>query len=116
MKQLICRLWLIAALGATTSSMMANEPDSVYLFAYNIAPHTGLSFAYSADGHTWRSIGRGASFVTSDFARWGTNKKMYSPQLTQREDGTWDLVLRRHLGPRLRPRRRLPTVRSHHLA
>ena len=92
MKQLICRLWLIAALGATTSSMMANEPDSVYLFAYNIAPHTGLSFAYSADGHTWRSIGRGASFVTSDFARWGTNKKMYSPQLTQREDGTWDLV------------------------
>ena len=92
MKQLICRLWLIAALGATTSSMMANEPDSVYLFAYNIGPQTGLSFAYSADGHTWRSIGRGASFVTSDFARWGTNKKMYSPQLTQREDGTWDLV------------------------
>ena len=84
MKHLIHRLWLLAALAVSTTTVWANEPDSVYLFAYNIAPHTGLSFAYSADGRTWRSIGRGASFVTSDFARWGTNKKMYSPQLTQR--------------------------------
>ena len=92
MKPLIQRLWLLAAFAAATTVSVANEPDSVYLFAYNIAPHTGLSFAYSADGSTWRSIGRGASFVNSDFARWGTNKKMYSPQLTQREDGVWDLI------------------------
>ena len=72
--------------------LMANEPDSVYLFSYGASPSSGLSFAYSADGSSWRSIADGASFVNSDFARWGTNKKMYSPALSHKADGSWDLV------------------------
>lgn len=72
--------------------LKANQPDSVYLFSYNTDPSRGLSFAYSADGRVWRSIADGATFVGSDFAQWGANKKMYSPRLTRTSEGAWDLV------------------------
>ncbi len=69
----------------------ANVPDSVYLFSYNAAPTEGLSFAFSANGSTWKPVANGASFVKSDFAQWGANKKMYTPELTY-TDGIWHLV------------------------
>ena len=70
----------------------ANQPDSVFLLAYNTDPGRGLSFAYSADGNSWKSIAHGATFVGSDFAQWGTNKKMFTPVLTQGSDGLWHLT------------------------
>ncbi len=85
-----------AALLLATPHVRANQPDSVYLFAYNSNPVAGLSFAYSADGHSWRSIARGASFVKSDFAQWGANKKMYTPELSRGDDGLAAILLHGH--------------------
>ena len=70
----------------------ANVPDSVYLFSYNADPSHGLSFAYSADGHTWTSVAGGASFVGSDYGAWGREKKMHSPVLRRQADGVWELL------------------------
>ena len=85
-------LSLLSLLLLASPILRANEPDSVYLFSYNADPSRGLSFAWSADGTTWKSLARGTSFVGSDFAQWGANKKMYSPRLQQLNDGSWDLV------------------------
>ncbi|MBQ6433759.1 MAG: alpha-L-arabinofuranosidase [Bacteroidaceae bacterium] len=81
-----------AAILLATATARANQPDSVYLFAYNADPGSGLSLAYSADGHSWQSIANGASFVKSDFAQWGANKKMYTPELTRDANGLWHLT------------------------
>lgn len=72
--------------------MRANEPDSVYLFSYNVNPSSGLSFAYSADGRTWTSVADGAVFVKSDYGTWGAEKKMHRPVLARLADGTWQLT------------------------
>ncbi len=69
----------------------ANQPDSVYLFAYNAHPTQGLAMAYSADAQSWTSIGGGYNFVKSDYSAWGSEKKMHSPWLTRRA-GEWVLV------------------------
>ncbi|MBO4801560.1 MAG: carbohydrate binding domain-containing protein [Bacteroidaceae bacterium] len=82
-------LFLMTALG-----LRANQPDSVFLFSYNPHPSQGLAFAYSADGSNWKSIADGASFVGSDFGTWGPEKKMHSPILIQKDDGTWELFFR----------------------
>ena len=84
---LLAGLWL-------TLSAAANEPDSVYLFAYNARPTDGLSFAYSADGRNWSRVGGGASFVRSDYGMWGREKRMYMPILSRRADGRWELMFR----------------------
>lgn len=75
-------------------SVKANVPDSVYLFSYNTDPGRGLSFAWSANGQTWKRIAEGATFVSSDYGTWGREKKMHTPVLFQREDGLWQLEFR----------------------
>ena len=60
----------------------ANEPDSVYLFAYATAKnnnHNGLHFAWSRDQKTWYSIGNEFSYLKSDYGRWGFEKRMIDP-------------------------------------
>ncbi len=72
----------------------ANQPDSVFLFSFNAHPSQGLSFAYSADGHTWKTIADGASFVSSDYGTWGAEKKMHTPILHRTDTGLWELLFR----------------------
>lgn len=88
------RLALFFALlivGSTLNTAFANEPDSLYLFAYSRADGTGgLRFAYSIDGSTWLSLSEGYSFLSSDFGSWGKGKKMFHPQVFRsRADGSW---------------------------
>lgn len=87
---LLALLFLFAALTAS-----ANEPDSVYLFAYATAKnnhHNGLHFAWSADKKTWHLIGNEASFLRSDYGRWGSEKRMITPYLFQGPGGLWHCV------------------------
>lgn len=83
---------LVALALAVALPLRANEPDSVYLFSYNVNPSSGLSFAYSADGRTWTSVADGAAFVKSDYGTWGAEKKMHRPVLARLADGTWQLT------------------------
>lgn len=73
---------------------VANEPDSVYLFSYAHADgQSGLRFAWSPDGRQWLSVADGYDYVKCDFGPWGSEKKMFSPRLTQdASDGSWHCI------------------------
>jgi alpha-L-arabinofuranosidase len=71
------------------------NPDSVYLFSYSTLKnnsHNGLHFAWSRDGDNWISIGNEYGYVKSDYGRWGSEKKMFSPYLFLANDGLWHCV------------------------
>lgn len=71
------------------------QTDSLYLFAYGTAKndhHNGLHLAWSADRVQWNAIGPEYSFLRSDYGRWGSQKKMYTPFLSRSKDGLWHCV------------------------
>lgn len=71
---------------------LASKPDSAYLFSYATGKdnnHNGLHFAWSNDRENWHRIGPEHSFLRSDYGRWGSEKRMLSPYLTQTPDGLW---------------------------
>lgn len=61
---------------------MFNHPDSVWLRGVHNSATSGLHIEYSVDGKTWVKIGDGFKVVSSDFGKWGQQKKMYSPVLS----------------------------------
>lgn len=70
-------------------------PDSVYLFSYTPNENTSrnpICFAWSRDKVTWFSIGNEHGFLRSDFGRWGSEKKIFSPFLVRSKDGIWHSV------------------------
>lgn len=72
-----------------------SDPDSVYLFSYATAKnnnHNGLHFAWSRDRINWFPIGNEFSFLKSDFGRWGSQKKMFTPFLFRSADGMWHCI------------------------
>jgi len=78
-----------------TAIARKNNPDSVYLFSYATLQnnsHNGLHFAWSRDGDHWISIGNEYGFLKSDYGRWGSEKKMFSPFLFLGNDGLWHCV------------------------
>lgn len=82
---------------------IANEPDSVYLFAYATEKNSntnGLHFAWSTGETNWTSIGPEMRFLFCDYGRWGTEKKMITPFLFHSPDGTWHCIwsLNNHVG------------------
>lgn len=76
----------------TERLLYANEPDSAYLFAYGEDNGSGLYFAWSTDQDSWHAIGHRHTFLRSDYGRWGSQKRMYHPFLTQAPDGQWHAV------------------------
>ncbi len=78
-----------------SNSLLANEPDSVTIFAYNNDPQEGrggLNFAWSADHKSWTAVGPNFDFVKSDYSRWGSQKRMNLPFLFRSKDGVWNAV------------------------
>jgi len=72
-----------------------NNPDSVYLFSYTTLKnnsHNGLHFAWSRDMEHWESIGNEYGYLKSDYGRWGSEKKMFSPFLLLGNDGLWHCI------------------------
>ncbi|NDV60431.1 alpha-L-arabinofuranosidase C-terminal domain-containing protein [Bacteroides sp. 519] len=95
MKKLILLLFLVTII---PSALIAgvynthNEPDSAYIFTYatnKANNHNGLHIAWSIDGKNWHAIGPEYSFLKSDFGRWGSQKRMFSPVVIQDKDGLW---------------------------
>lgn len=74
---------------------IAAKPDSAYIFAYTKGDNEGtggLYFAWSIDRKNWNAIGPEFAFVKSDYSRWGSEKRMYSPVLFQGPSGDWHAV------------------------
>ncbi len=74
-------------------SKALDEPDSAYLFAYSVNEgRSGLTLAWSTNQKDWHAIGPEHCFLFSDFGRWGTQKRMFSPFLIQDESGLWHCI------------------------
>lgn len=89
MKNLLLLLVISFAFRGVT---FANEPDSVYVFAYSTAKgngHNGLHYAWSVDRKNWQAIGPEFRFLFSDFGSWGTQKRLLTPFLFRDKSGSW---------------------------
>ena len=86
---------LLSILALTDITVLANDPDTVYLFSYATTKNNGkngLHFAWSRDRQSWFSIGNEYSYVRSDYGRWDTEKRMINPFLAQGPEGSWHCV------------------------
>lgn len=84
---------LLLSLGKS-QAILANEPDSAYVFAYapsSAGKASGLYYAWSIDRKTWHSVEPECRFLRSDYGPW-SQKKIYSPSLTKGGDGFWHVV------------------------
>lgn len=90
----LCLFLTCATVVQAKTTKVTNTPDSVYLFSYADARgHSGLRFAWSTEGKQWFSVAGGYDYVKCDFGPWGSQKKMFSPQLMQnRSDGRWHCI------------------------
>lgn len=59
------------------------------LFIYSPDPTQGLHAAYMDFDGNWQEIGQ---LCASDYGRWGSEKRMYSPNVVHASDGTWRAV------------------------
>src|SRR5688500_6633816 len=86
---------LLSIIALTDITVLANDPDTVYLFSYATTKNNGkngLHFAWSRDRQSWFSIGNEYSYVRSDYGRWHTEKRMINPFLAQGPEGAWHCV------------------------
>ncbi|WP_234367781.1 alpha-L-arabinofuranosidase C-terminal domain-containing protein [Parabacteroides pacaensis] len=75
--------------------LSANQPDSVYLFAYATNKNfnrNGLHFAWSKDKTKWFCLGPEHSYLRCDYGRWGAEKRMITPFIIQSPDGWWHCI------------------------
>jgi hypothetical protein len=59
------------------------------IFIYSPGEKDGLHVAYLTDDETWHDVGQ---LCGSDYAQWGSEKRMYNPFVLHANDGTWRLV------------------------
>lgn len=77
------------------AAMASTAPDSVYLFSYTTTKNgnkNGLHFAWSNNRSNWFTIGNEYGFLKSDYGRWGSEKRMYSPFLLKGPNGEWHCI------------------------
>lgn len=88
-KKFAATLALAVACGG---SSMAGNP--VELFAYSMPDGAGgmrLATRASADKE-WRTVGGSWSFLSSDFGKWGAQKRMHDVRIGRDDDGTFWVV------------------------
>ncbi|WP_167615160.1 alpha-L-arabinofuranosidase C-terminal domain-containing protein [Maribellus sediminis] len=76
-------------------NLLANQPDSAYVFSYATTKnggHNGLHYAWSVDRKNWNGIGPEFRFLFCDFGAWGSQKRMLTPFLFQDQQGTWHAI------------------------
>lgn len=87
--------FLLFILMGIDKALLANEPDSVYLFSYTTIKdkgRSGLHFAWSADGKSWNLVGNEYGYIKCDYGPWGEEKQMHSPYLFQNANGEWQCI------------------------
>lgn len=81
--------------GKASQPITPNHPDSVYLFAYATDKnhnHNGLHFAWSKDKAAWHAVGPEHTYLSCDYGRWGSEKRMLTPYIIQAPDGWWHCI------------------------
>ncbi len=83
----------ISIIFLSSINLLANEPDSAYIFSYpNHSGRNGLEIAYSIDQQNWIPIGNDYTVVNSDYGSWGIEKKMYDPFLFLDQNNIWRCI------------------------
>ncbi|OQP58275.1 alpha-L-arabinofuranosidase [Niastella vici] len=92
----VTRIVFLLLIGTSIDkALLANEPDSVYLFAYTTIKdkgRSGLHFAWSADRKKWNLVGNEYGYVKCDYGPWGEEKQMHTPYLFQNANGEWQCI------------------------
>ena len=73
-------------------ALVTFAPEQVYLGAWSAsdkANRGGLQLAWSSDRTHWQPVGNGMIYLYSDYGNWGTEKRMFHPQLLQDNEGLW---------------------------
>ena len=90
LKTLLCIL-AAAFTSPAIPALAQNEGDDIIrqLFIYCPGEHDGLHAAYLDFDNQWQKIGQ---LCASDYGQWGSEKRMYSPNLVRAADGTWRAI------------------------
>ncbi len=65
---------------------IVNRDTICNIFFYSPAPDKGLHLAYLGDDRKYHDLGM---LFSCDYGQWGSEKKMYTPFVTQGKDGGW---------------------------
>ncbi len=88
-------LFIFVLLQIMFSTAFAANTDSVYLFTNtkddNVSRNP-ICFAWSRNQEDWFTIGNEYGFLRSDFGRWGSEKKIFSPFLFKDKNEIWHCV------------------------
>jgi hypothetical protein len=68
--------------------VMGND-TTCQIFVYSPGEKAGLHVAYLTEDMTCHDVGQ---LCGSDYAQWGSEKRMYDPFVLHANDGTWRLV------------------------
>jgi alpha-L-arabinofuranosidase len=68
---------------------IAGRDTTCSIFVYSPGVRQGLHLAYLTDDETWHDVGQ---LCSSDYAQWGSEKRMYTPYVTHANDGSWRLL------------------------
>lgn len=95
MKKLLSFL-AVAAVAAIGNAQSVKPAYSVLgkdticqVFIYSPGDRAGLHLAYLDDNDRWQDVGQ---LCSSDYGRWGSEKRMYHPFVLHASDGTWRAV------------------------
>ncbi len=69
--------------------MAAEKNDACQIFVYSPDDKAGLHVAFLNGKNHWEHIGQ---LCSSDYSRWGSEKRMYNPFVLRATDGTWRAV------------------------
>jgi alpha-L-arabinofuranosidase len=79
----------IHAADVTPAYSIMGKDTTCQIFLYSPGDKMGLHLAYLGDDEKWRDVGQ---LCGSDYSRWGSEKRMYSPYVVHANDGTWRAV------------------------
>ncbi len=74
---------------ATPAYQIVAKDTTCQIFVYSPGERDGLHVAYLTDDETWHDIGQ---LCSSDYAQWGSEKRMHDPCVVHADDGSWRLV------------------------
>ncbi len=88
---------VLLSMAACALTTYAGEPayqilgrdTTCQIFIYSPGENDGLQLAYLDEDEVWRNVGK---LCSSDYSRWGAEKKMHDPYVLHANDGTWRLV------------------------
>ncbi len=71
------------------AAVAAKKDAACRIFVYSPGERDGLHVAYLNAENRWQHIGQ---LCSSDYSRWGSEKRMYNPHVVRANDGTWRAV------------------------